>query len=282
LKLSILPFSFNGLLRRGMIDIFGLLETVKYRYDLHAADLWNGFLTGTDEEYIGKVREALDERELMVPNLACDDCTVWVDDPDNREQMYRNALAHLNAGRMLGARFVRIDAGGPGFRDGRLEWTDEEFDYIVPKYKEYAQYAYDNGFKAGAESHWGPEAYWPSMKKLIEAVDHPGFAICCHISGWTGTQEEKDLADRECIPWTVHTHIPWNIVEGPLVEKMNLLRDGGYEDYYSVEHHSGQNEYALVAVQLAKVRAVLENWRMGGDGTLVPPRRRRMESTPEE
>ncbi|MCX5770902.1 MAG: hypothetical protein NTZ09_11610, partial [Candidatus Hydrogenedentes bacterium] len=123
------------------------------------------------------------------------------------------------------------------------------------------QYAYDNGFKAGAESHWGPEASWPSMQKLCKAVDHPGFAICCHIGGWKGTQEEKDLADRESVPWVAHTHIPWNITEGPLVEKMTNLRDGGYQGYYSVEHHSGKDEYAEVAVQLAKVRAVLQSWR---------------------
>jgi sugar phosphate isomerase/epimerase len=263
MRVSVLAYSFHGMLEQGAIDLFGFLETCKYRYHLRAADLWNGFLKSTEEGYLKQIREGLDERELVVPNLACDDCLIWADDQTEREKYHQNALAHLKAAKILGARFVRFDAGGPPEGDRRLEWTDEEFDHILKRYREYAQYAYDNGFKAGAESHWGPEACWPSMQKLCKAVDHPGFAICCHISGWKGTQEEKDLADRESAPWVAHTHIPWNITEGPLVEKMNNLRNGGYQGYYSVEHHSGKDEYAEVAVQLAKVRAVLQSWRAG-------------------
>jgi len=263
MRVSVLSYSFHGMLERGTIDIFGFLETCKYRYQLGAADLWNAFLKSTEEGYLRQVREGLDERELVVPNLACDECVIWVDDQTERERNHQNALAHLKAAKILGARFARFDAGGPPDNVQRSEWTAEEFDHIVKRYREYAQYAYDNGFKAGSESHWGPEACWPSMQKLCKAVDHPGFAICCHIGGWKGTQEEKDRADRESVPWVAHTHIPWNITEGPLVEKMTNLRDGGYDGYYSVEHHSGKNEYAGVAVQLAKVRAVLQSWRAG-------------------
>lgn len=41
------------------------------------------------------------------------------------------------------------------------------------------------------------------------------------------------------------------------------LRDGGYQGYGSVEHHSGKDECAGVAIQLAKVHAVLQGWRKG-------------------
>jgi sugar phosphate isomerase/epimerase len=264
MRASVMAYSFHGLLKQGRMDIFGFLESCKYRFHLDAADLWNGFLTSTDEEYIKKVRAELDERELIVPNLAVDNAHVWVDDPAGREKNYKNAIAHLNAARILGARFMRIDAGMCG-RDTK-EWTSEAFDHIVKRYREYAQYAHDHGFKAGAEVHWGPESYWPSMQKLYKAVNHPGFGVCCHISGFQGTQQEKDTADREIAPWVVHTHIDWTITEGPLVEKMNNLRNAGYQGYYSVEHHSAQAEYAEVAIQLAKVRAVLQSWRTGGTG----------------
>ena len=264
MRVSMLAYSFHGLLKQGRMDIFGFLETCKYRYHLDAADLWNGFLPSTEEDYIRKVREELDERELIVPNLAVDNAHVWVDDPAAREKNYQNALAHLNAGRILGARFVRIDAGMCG-RDTR-EWTPEAFDHIVKRYREYAQYAHDHGFKAGAEVHWGPESYWPSMQKLYRAVNHPGFGVCCHIGGFQGTQEEKDTADREIAPWVLHTHIDWATTQGPLVEKMTNLRNAGYQGYYSVEHHSAKSEYAEVSIQLAKVRAVLQSWRTGGSG----------------
>jgi sugar phosphate isomerase/epimerase len=234
------------------------LETCKYRYHLQAADIWNGFLPSTEEEYLKKVRSALDERDLELADLCVDKAHVWDDDPATREQNYHNALAHLRAAVTLGAKFVRIDAGSR-----RETWSDEEFELIVTRYREYAQFAHDHGFRMGAENHWGPEKTWAHLKRLYEAVNHPGFAISCHIGGWAGTDEEKAEADRLVAPWVAHTHFPWNITEGPLEERMANLRDAGYQGYYSVEHHSAKNEYAEVGVQLAKVAAVLARWRAG-------------------
>ena len=139
MRVSVLAYSFHGMLEQGAIDLFGFLETCKYRYRLSAADLWNGFLKSTEEGYLKQIREGLDERELVVPNLACDDCLIWADDQTEREKYHQNALAHLKAAKILGARFVRFDAGGPPEGDRRLEWTDEEFDHILKRYREYAQ-----------------------------------------------------------------------------------------------------------------------------------------------
>ncbi len=259
MNVSVLSYSFRGLLGEGKMDVFGYLETCRYRYGLDAADIWNGFLPSVDEDYLKKVRDALDERELVLADLCVDRAHVWDDDPVVREQNYRNALAHLKAGEILGARFVRIDAGS------RAEtWTDEQFEHIVKRYREYAQFAWDHGFKMGAENHWGPEKSWPNLKKLYEAVDHPGFGISCHVGGWAGSPEDVAEADRLVAPWVCHTHFAWNITEGPLEEKMANLRDAGYTGYYSVEHHSAKNEYAEVAIQIARVRDVLSRWRSGG------------------
>jgi protocatechuate 3,4-dioxygenase beta subunit len=62
-------------------------------------------------------------------------------------------------------------------------------------------------------------------------------------------------------PWVCHTHIAWNITEGPLEEKLANLWKAGYQGYYSVEYHAAKDEYAQVAIQLSKVRAVLERFR---------------------
>lgn len=258
MKISVLSYSFRGLLAESKMDVFGYLETCKYRYNLTAADIWNGFLPSTDEDYLRRVRDALDERELVLADLCVDEAYIWDAEPEARERNYRNALGHLRAAEILGARFMRVDAGGQG-----EAWTDEEFDHIVQRYREYAQWAYDRGFKVGAENHWGPEKVWANMKKLYEAVDHPGFGVSCHIGGWAGSDQEIAEADQSVAPWVCHTHIAWNITEGPLTQKLTTLRDAGYDGYYSVEHHTGRNEYAEVAIQIAKVRDVLERWRVG-------------------
>ena len=119
LRISILSYSFRGLLEEGKMDVFGYLESCKYRYGLDAADLWNGFLPSLEEDYLKKVREGLDERGLELADLAVDRAHVWEDDPDKREQNYRNARAHLDAARITALAKVACPAASrflPGDR----------------------------------------------------------------------------------------------------------------------------------------------------------------------
>jgi sugar phosphate isomerase/epimerase len=247
-NVAIASYAFHGLLREKQIDLFGYLESARYRYGLDTADIWNGMLTGTDDDYLVKVRDALGERELALVNLCVDGAHIWEDDPAVREQHYRNALAHLNAAEVLGANTVRIDAGV------RAEtFTEEQFDWIVKRYREYARRAHDNGYVVGPENHWGAEVIPANMVRICEAVDHPAFGVLLHFRG--------DEGDRVMAPWAMHTHISWDITENCLLESMTMLRDAGYRGCWSVEHHTGQNEYTEVAVQLARVRDVLDRWR---------------------
>lgn len=248
MKITIASFSFHGLLQRGMIDVFGYLETVKYRYHLDAADIWNGMIASYDDDYLYKVREALDERQLALANLCVDGAHVWEPDPEQREANYRRALDNLRAAEILGAKTVRIDMGG---RD--LEMTDEQFDYTVRRYREYAERAYDNGYKIGPENHWGCSRVPDNIIRLVEAVDHPAFGILLHFENW---DVEKDVGDAKVAQYAFHTHMAaW--VEPRYEEKIRTLQEAGYDGYWGVEHHSGKNEYAQVAWQLGSVRRIL-------------------------
>jgi sugar phosphate isomerase/epimerase len=258
-----------------MMDIFHYFETCKYRYGLDAADMWAGMFTATDDEFIRKVYIALEDKQLVIPNIAVDGAHIMASGDEDPAQLRATQDVYMGIARKLGVGFLRFDAG-PVMRNNRKEtdgWTDQEFDLIVKRYRELAQIAYDNGFKVGAENHWGPECYWVHMEKLIKAVNHPGFGICVHFGGWRGTPEESIAAEKSSAPWVAHTHIPWDVCESPdLPRRLSFLRDVDYPGYYSVEHHSQQNEYNLVGAQLAKVKAVLTGWNHGRDGSLYSPR----------
>ena len=260
MKISIASYSFHGLRGAGMMDVFGYLESCKQRYGLDAADFWNGIL-GSDEkvylqpDFLRKVKEALAERELVLANYHADGCHVWEDDPAARERNYQSALAHLKAAADLGAKTVRIDAGGKG-----NVWTKEQFDLIVKRQLEYAKFGAAHGFRVGPESHWGPELVPDNMERLAKAVNHPGFGILMHIGHWEQATEEE--GDRRLAPWTVHTHVDARITKTRLEPAMRSLLAAGYQGYWGVEHHTGQNEYAEVACQLAEVRRVLQKLRL--------------------
>lgn len=247
MKISIASYAFHGLLAQGMMDVFGYLETCKYRYHVGAADIWNGFFPTIESDFIKKVKAALDEREMALANLCVDGPHIWDDDPAVREKNYQTALAYLQVAQVLGAQTIRIDAGGKGDA-----FSDEQFDLIVKRYKEYAQRAHDMGFKIGPENHWGPEVVPATMQRICEAVDHPAFGVLLHFRGNAG--------DAVIAPWAMHTHISWEVCENHLAESLLMLRDAGYQGYYSVEHHTGKNEYTETGIQLDRVRDQLSRW----------------------
>jgi sugar phosphate isomerase/epimerase len=244
MNLSIASYSFHGLLEEGKIALFGYLESCRYRYHLDTADVWNGMIPNLDPNFLKKFKDSLDERGLTLANLCVDGPHIWEDDPVVRDLHYQNALEYLGAARFLGARTIRIDAGGQGER-----FSEEQFDLIVKRYREYAQIAFDNGFKIGPENHWGPEVKPETMARICQAVDHPGYGVLLHLRGNPG--------DALIAPWAMHTHISYDIVQNGLENSAVMLKEKGYQGCWSVEHHSGKNEYAEVAVQLARVKAVL-------------------------
>jgi sugar phosphate isomerase/epimerase len=244
MTLSIASYSFHGLFEQGKIDLFGYLESVRYRYHLDTADVWNGMIPTLEPAFLQKFKEGLDQRGLGLANLCVDGPHIWDDDPSVRDQHHANAIEFLQAAQFLGARTIRIDAGGQGER-----FSDEQFDLIVRRYREYAQIAYDNGFKVGPENHWGPEVDPATMARICQAVDHPGFGVLLHLRANPG--------DAVIAPWAMHTHISYDIVMNHLEESVRMLKEKNYQGCWSVEHHSGNNEYPEVAVQLARLQAVL-------------------------
>jgi sugar phosphate isomerase/epimerase len=248
MNISIASYAFHGLLKEGRIDLFGYLESCRFRYHLDTADIWNGMIPNLDPEFLKKVKDGLQERELTLVNLCVDGPHIWEDDLAVRDQHHQEALEFMKAAKFLGAKTLRIDAGGQGER-----FTEEQFDLIVKRYREYAQLAYDEGFKVGPENHWGPEVQPENMARICRAVDHPGFGVLLHLRGNPG--------DALIAPWAMHTHISYEIVQNHLQESVSMLKDKGYQGAWGVEHHSGKNEYAEVGVQVARVRAVLQEER---------------------
>jgi len=251
MKISIASYAFHGLSGEGKMDIFTYLESARYRYRLDAADIWNGTLAWkTDEDFVRKVRQELQAREMSVANLCVDGAHIWDPDPEVREKNHQSALAHLKMAEILGARTVRIDMGGR-----EPEMTSEQFDLTVKRYREWAKRAGDNGYRVGPETHFGPALVPENMQRVYHAVDHPAYGILLHIGHWVEGREDE--GDRMAAPWTMHTHVDARITRTCLAEKMRLLLDAGYQGYWGIEHHSGKNEYVEVESQVAEVKRVL-------------------------
>ena len=251
MKISIASYSFHGLSGEGKMNVFGYLETCKHRYGLDTADLWNGTVGSTDESFLRKVRQTLDENEMTLVNYHADGPCVWEDDPAAREKNYKLALEHLRAAEILGAKTVRIDTGSKKV----VPMNQEQCDYVVKRYREYAKRGADAGFRVGPETHWGFSLLIDNMEKIAKGVDSPAYGVLLHIGHWE--QIDPEEADRRIARWACHTHVDAKITRTCLEPRLKMLLDAGYQGYWVVEHHSAKNEYFEVACQLAEVRRVV-------------------------
>src|SRR5690625_3278008 len=226
-------------------------------------DLWNGTFANIEEplllppndDYIQKMREALDEKKMTLVNIAVDGAGLWHNDPEIRKQFYENALAHLKMGEVLGAESVRIDTGTAG-EWGTLDMSDEMFEYVVNCFKEFSEIAAKAGFMVGPENHMGPSISAKKLKRIAEAVDHPNFGILVHLGRWP---EDEPNGDELVIPYAYHVHVdPWFLKdEERAVEVMRMLKDQGYEGAWGVEYNAKGNQFAETGWVVAHTEKLL-------------------------
>lgn len=262
MNISIGAYSFNNTYLDGKMDVFGYLETVKYRYRMDEVDLWNGFFIDrsstpimklANESYIRKIREALDEKEMRVVNFAIDGAHLWDPDKEMRQHLYDNALIHLRASVILGAETVRIDTGG-SYEDFEA-MSDEQFEYTVKRYQQFANFAADHGFLIGPENHMGASLNPNEMKRLAEAVDHPSFGFLVHLGRWKENQAEGDSI---VAPWAYHTHFDEESIDSAhALETIHMLQQTGYKGYWGVEYNAPNNQYIETELLITKVKKLL-------------------------
>jgi sugar phosphate isomerase/epimerase len=258
MTISIASYSFNKLIAAGKMDVFGYLESCKYRYRLDTADIWNGLMGSTEPDYARKVREAVDHRGMRVVNYHVDGIHLWENDPDKRERNYKQAQAHLRVAEILGAQTVRIDTGGTV-----VPMTPEQLDMVAGRYRDYARWADGVGARVGPETHWGFSVMIDNMERIARAVDHKAYGVLHHIGRWyvadnqTVKLEEEAALDRRIAPWTCHTHLDSRIASIALRERIAVMRDGGYDGCWGIECPTDGDEYHEVAwLQSELVRAL--------------------------
>ena len=254
-RFSVASYSFHGLYAVGAMNIFHYFETVRYRYHLSTADIWNGMLERYDEEYLRLIKQQMDEHELALVNLCCDGAHVWNDDQKEKELCDRRAEECLRAAEILGAETVRIDLGIAGD-----DATDEQIEYCAKVYDSYCQRVAQFGAKLGPENHWGASTNVSVMRKLFEAVKAENFSLLLHLGNWHKTPDitfEKGCEyDLEFAPRAMHMHMHYEAcLNGE--NQFPALAKAGYSGCWGIESHKSVNEYNNVAFQLAQAKRVL-------------------------
>ena len=265
-RFSIASYSFHSLFSNGAMNLIQYFESVRYRYGLDTADIWNSMIASFDDEYLAMVKAQMDERGLKLVNLCSDLAHVWADDEKEARITTRTAQDSLKAARILGAETVRIDMGV-------AEWdaSDEQIEACARKYDEYCAIADEFGAKLGPENHWGGSINIKVIRKLFQAVKAKNFGLLLHLDRWKlDTPEEKQACNVEMAPKAMHMHVNHDACANAEVAFPPLL-GAGYVGAWGIESGKGTNEYneaAYLLIQTRKAIAPLNyqaNWNFMKD-----------------
>ena len=247
MEFSIGSWSFHELYESGQMNIFGYLQAIRYRYHLDSADIWTGMLECFEDSYIQKLSNSLLEEELSLSCLATD-AQIWDDDLERREQNQLLIHNYLQIASTLRAKVLRIDAG---IRNPQI--SENQFDYVVEKYRTYSEIARQNGFLIGPQTHQPATQVPKNIARLVETVASEAFGIIMDLDRWT---DDRDIGNELCASSAIHVHFDSSRTKDEkAIERIALLLlQSGYSGCWSLEYRLGGSEYLGVARDLATLR----------------------------
>jgi sugar phosphate isomerase/epimerase len=242
MQIGICSYSFHRLLKSGQQDIFGYIDACKV-LGCTQLDPWNshlppiaegtGPLNDRDKQYLLNIRRAADDAGIPFGMLVVDGAHVYEPTPDARAANRAKALRHLDAAAILGAKQIRIDAGGPD------ELNDEVLEVLQAGYRDLIDRAAPRGIHVVVENHRGSTKHPDHLIRLLGNV--PGLGFLFDTNNWF--EGLRDDARRRCAPYAVAVHLKAHAWDGQgneasdadAVGAIELLTSVGYAGTWGIE-----------------------------------------------
>jgi sugar phosphate isomerase/epimerase len=189
-------------------------------------------LSADQIDHLQKVRAAADKAGLPFGCMAVDGAHILGKTEEETRANRARASLWIEAAMRLGARQVRIDAGGTD------KMPDDQFQSIVTGYRDLVRRAGEFKIEVLMENHWGVSPVPKNVVKILDAV--PGLGLLFDSNNWApGMQYEGWLT---CAKYARATHIKtFAFAEDgeELVVNIGhfirLLKQAGYSDAWGVE-----------------------------------------------
>ena len=253
MDIGICSYSFHRTLSAGEQDIFKFITDCK-ELGCTVLDPWCGHFTllregdqrcresddpiaaGTlnDEEkaYLDKIVAAAKAVNLPFGCIAVDGAHIY--DEDAKEMQIRRGIAKrwIDISHHLGARYTRIDAGGPE------DMPDDVLAVIKEGYNDIIAYAKERNLTIVTENHFGPTLHPEHVVTLLENIDGLGFLF--DTNNWAKGKQVQ--AWEMTAKYATVTHIkPFSFDENGLDPSVDLpyafklLNETGFKGAYGIE-----------------------------------------------
>ena len=123
-------------------------------------------------------------------------------DSGRSEAALEDMLFHVRVARQLGAKVMRICAGGRTTRPA--DWAEHR-DALLPMLRRGAEFAADHGVVLAVENHI--DLYADELVELCETVNSPALGVCLDTANNLRLFEHPTEVARKLAPWTRATHV---------------------------------------------------------------------------
>jgi sugar phosphate isomerase/epimerase len=289
MDISIASYSFHRLLENGKQDIFGYIADCK-RLGCTLLDPWTGHLASLDVEpkkfeystyenltgaeqkalptagydvelsadeqaFIGKIKAASDAAGLPFGCLAADGAHIYDEDSAARLTNRAKAIRWMKIAQMLGARQIRIDAGGTP------EMPNGEFLVITLGYHDLLAQAKAHGLQLLMENHWGASKIPDNVVRIMDAAS--GLKLLFDTNNWAEGMREEGW--QKCAKYAGAVHIKTHTFDENgnepsvnLAKAIRCLLDSGYTGCWGVESvPKDGDEYGAAEKTIALIRRLV-------------------------
>ena len=254
MQIGICSFSFHRLLASGDRDVFGYIDLCK-ELGCTQLDPWSAHLTCPEDspdvlkagknpsqshQLLGEIDDAFVDRiaghakQVGLPfgTIAVDGAHIYEPSEETRREHRRRAYRWLDVAKRLGAKQVRIDAGGPP------EMPADVFEIIRTGYEDLVTRGKKLGLEILIENHWGPSVVPDNLIMILQSVR--GLGLLYDTRNFDA--QKRAEGRRRLAPYARATHIKtkrWdaegNETDEDIAGAVGILQKANYRGVWGIE-----------------------------------------------
>ena len=218
-------------------------------------------LTAQDDAYLKRVRQTADDAGLPFGCIAVDGAHIYEPDPELRRANRVLAYRWMDVSEILGAKQMRVDAGGPA------ELPDDVFAIVVEGYRDLIARGRERDIEILMENHWGPSVIPENVVRIMDGIE--GLGLLFDTNNWAPGMHERGW--KTCAKYARSTHIKTfafdengNDPSFDLHQAIRILVEAGYSGCWGVEScPEDGDEYGAAQKTIALIRRSLKELGKG-------------------
>jgi len=248
-----LPFFWNK-------DVPGKIRLIDFpklcikEFGVDAVELCQMHFLSTDQNYIDKVKDALDRSRLRLVNIPVDLGYAAEPDIERRKAGFNILRKWFEIAKYLGSPSVRVNTGkGEG---------EEALQIAIDGYRELAEMAKETGVRLLIENHGGISEKAEDIIRIIEEVGSEYLGTCPDFGNFPPETRYEGLAKLAKYAAVVHAKTFEFNEKGEdtkidVKRCVNILRQEGFHGYYSVEFEGQGDQREGVRKTIALLKRYL-------------------------